>query len=68
MKRFLWRLLGIAAEWAVLFGMASWVHSVEGFWPTFGIMYLMCFISSFWCGLLVAKSLAKQGIRLLGPL
>ena len=68
MKRILRRLPRIAAEWGVLFGMAGWVHSVEGFWPTFGIMYLMCVLTSFWVGLLVAKSLKKQGRRPLGLL
>ncbi len=40
------KILRATIEWSVLVGMTMLVCSVDGFWPTLGLMWVMCFIAS----------------------
>jgi hypothetical protein len=58
------KMLAIAIEWSIVAGMTGVILSVDGFWPTLGLVWLMCVIAS---TVTVLRGLSSGKLRLVLP-
>ena len=54
----------IAFEWAVIIGLTMLIRSVDGFWPTLGLVWLTCVIASV---IAITRGVITGKLRLMLP-